>query len=837
MRSYARELRQALNRLARTPTFAIAATLTLALAVGANATIFALLHRVVLNPLPYPDSDRLLEVDHASTVLNVPNGIGMTSGLFYQYSRARTIERLAIYRGGAATMVAGGQPDRVQTVRATAGLQPVLGVPPRIGRWFTEAESAPGGPEVAVISYGLWVRRFGGDPGVVNRVVRLDGIATQVIGVMPATFAFPNPETEAWMPARISPAMGFGLPYGYQGVGRLRASATVEGARAELDNLIADLPRVYPDDAAVIANTRGGLRSVAVTLKQATIGSAPRALWVLLGAMTLLLLLACANIANLMLVRADARGREVAVRRALGARVGDLARLFVSESSLLAAASAAAGLFLAWTALRALVAVGPAMLPRLHEVQLDGTIAAFTIVLSVVTAMVLGGVPAWRAVVSDVDRLDSGRGYTASRRQQRTRQLLMAGQIALALILLVSGGLMLRSYERLRARPLGFDPSSALTFRVGLPERDYPTRAAVAVAHRAILDRLAREPGVQAVSASTGVPLSDSCFGNSILVRGESLADRRLIPIGRLCAVSEDYVRSMRMQLLQGRNLQRDDVERGRTNVLVNQAFVDSVLHGEEPIGRQFRSNAPPAASARRVDGALEWEGAPPWLTIVGVVANTPFMTLTETPAAIVYMPMSIAGGPDIPNVAMLGPSIGAMTYVVRSTIDAGALAPSVQRAVQSVDRSLAVARPQTLQAIVDAGSAQMAFTMALLLIAGAVALAIGVIGIYGVVAYAVSERRREIGVRLALGAAPRDVVAMIVRHGAAVTVVGAIAGLIGAAATSRVLASLLFDVSPRDPAVFAAVTGALVVVGVIACWLPARSAASISPSEALRAD
>jgi putative ABC transport system permease protein len=376
-----------------------------------------------------------------------------------------------------------------------------------------------------------------------------------------------------------------------------------------------------------------------------------------------------------------------------------------------------------------------------------------------------------------------------------------------------------------------------LTFRVGLPERDYPTRAAVAMAHRAILERLAREPGVQAVSASTGVPLSDFCFGNSILVRGETLADRAQIPIGRLCAISEGYVRSMRMQVLRGRDLQRDDVEHARANVLVNQAFVNSVLRGEEPIGRQFRSNAPPGANARRVNGMLEWDGAPPWLTIVGVVSNTPFMTLTETPAAIVYMPMSIAGGPDIPNIAMLGPSIGAMTYVVRSTIEPSGLAPAAQRAVRSVDRSLAVARPLTLQAIVDAGSAQMAFTMTLLLIAGAVALAIGLIGIYGVVAYAVSERRREIGVRLALGAAPRDVVAMIVRQGATVTVIGATAGVIGAAAASRVLASLLYDVSPRDVGVFAAVSGVLVAVAMIACWLPARTAARISPSEALRAD
>ena len=433
---------------------------------------------------------------------------------------------------------------------------------------------------------------------------------------------------------------------------------------------------------------------------------------------------------------------------------------------------------------------------------------------------------------------DAGRGATAGPRQQRTRHVLMAGQVALALALLVGAALMVRSYDRLRAIDLGFDPGSALTFRVGLPARDYPTRAAAVAAHRAILERLAREPGVEAVSASSGLPLADACFGNAIFVRGQSLPDGATAPVARLCAASEGYVTAMRMRLLRGRDLERADVDRGRTNVLVNEAFVRTVLAGADPIGKQLKSNAPPPPSARAVGGTFEWEGGPPWLTIVGVVSNTPFETLTEpAPVAVVYMPLSIAGGPDIPNIAMLGPTTSAATYVVRSTVTPAALTSAVQRAVQTVDSSLALAQVMTLQSLVDGAAAQMALTMALLVIAAAGALAIGVIGIYGVIAYAVSQRRSEIGVRLALGAAPGTVVAMIVKQGAAVALAGIAAGLALAAGGSGVLTSLLFGVSPHDPAVFVGVGTLLTVVALFACWLPARSAARISPTEALRAE
>ena len=351
------EIWQAARRLLRAPVFTLAAALTLALAIGANATIFAVVQRVVLNPLPYPESDRLVRLDHGMARINILSGIGMTSGLYYQYQRARTLEGLAIYRAGESTLVGRGEPERIQVARTTPTLASVLRVPPARGRWFTAEEGTPGAPLVTILSHGLWMRRFGGDAAVLGTSVTLDGVPATVVGIMPASFAFPEPRTDAWLPAVISRATGYGLPYGYVGVGRLRGGATVADARTELNTLIADLPQVYPGDRGVLGNVAGdgALKSTAITLKEAMVGDISRGLWILLAAVGLVLLVACANVANLFLVRSEARQREVAVRRALGASGGGIARFFLTESILLSIAGGVIGLFLASGAVGLLV--------------------------------------------------------------------------------------------------------------------------------------------------------------------------------------------------------------------------------------------------------------------------------------------------------------------------------------------------------------------------------------------------------------------------------------------------------------------------------------------------
>jgi predicted permease len=417
----------------------------------------------------------------------------------------------------------------------------------------------------------------------------------------------------------------------------------------------------------------------------------------------------------------------------------------------------------------------------------------------------------------------------------------MGGQVALALVLLVASGLMIRSFQNLRAFDPGFRVASALTFRIGLPERAYPTRAAAVAAHGAIIDRLAAIPGVTAVSASTGLPLADACFGNSVLIEGrDNPDDGRAQAIARLCAVSSGYVEAMGVRLVRGRGMRRDDVEQRLPNVVVNQAFVDTVFPGADPIGARIRSNAPPrpAVTAPAAAGASWDGGAPPWLTIVGVVSNTPFTALAErNPTPVVYMPMSLAGGPDIPAIAMLGPPVTAMSYVVRSELSPAAVLPAMRAAIATVNPTLAVAQVTTFEEMLDRASAQMAFTMALLTIAACVALLLGLIGIYGVVSYIVSQRTGEIGVRIALGAHPRDVATLILRQSGTVALAGIAVGFAAALAGGRLVESLLYGVTPRDPGVLAATALALFAVALMACWLPARRAARINPVETLRAN
>jgi len=821
----------AARRLVRSPAFSVAAVLTLALAIGANAAIFAVVQRVLLNPLPYPDSDRLVDVDHGSQRLNLPSGLGITRGYYYQYlERSHTLDGIALYAAENATLTGDGEPERIRTTRATASLATVLRVGPAIGRWFSEDEGQPGGPQRVVLSHGLWIRRYGGDPGILGRTINLGGVSMDVIGVMPQGFAFPDPRVDVWTPQQITRSMGFGI-WLYGAVARLRDGVTVADARTEMNTLIADITRAFPGDEFAAGNSAGiALFSTVRTLKEAMVGAVARALWILLVSVGLVLLVACANVANLFLVRSDARQREVAVRVALGAGRSGIARYFLAESVLLSVAGGALGLAIACGAVRLVVSAGPATLPRLAEIRVDGVAVAYTLLLSVVTAFVFGAIPLWRSIPLGPALNESGRGNTATRSRHHARRLLMGGQVALALTLLIASGLMVRSFQKMRDVDPGFNPDSVLTFRIGLPDRAYPTRAAAVAAHLAILDRLAALPGVVAVSASSGLPLGSGCMGNTLLVQNRPIPPGTTPPIARFCAVAGGYFEAMGMRLLGGRRITRDDVERSLPVVVVNEALAKRVFPNQNPLGQYVSSNAPPA----RAEGAP----GPTPLEIVGVVSNTPSRSLAEPDAASqLYMPMSIAGGPGIPPTALLGPDVALMAFVVRSTTPPSALLPSVRGAVSLVDPKLALALVTTLQAMVDSASAQMAFTMVLLAVAAGVALMLGVIGIYGVMSYIVSQRTAEIGVRLALGAEPRSVAAMILRQGGAVAVAGAVVGLVAAFAGSRLIASLLFGISPHDPAVFAATTVLLLIVVALACWLPARSAARLSPVEALRAD
>jgi putative ABC transport system permease protein len=439
--------------------------------------------------------------------------------------------------------------------------------------------------------------------------------------------------------------------------------------------------------------------------------------------------------------------------------------------------------------------------------------------------LAFGTVPVWRSGPMVLALQDSGRANTATRGRHRARQLLMGAQVALALVLLIASGLMIRSFQNLRAVDPGFDAQSALSFTIGLPERDYPTREAGVAAHQAILDGLAALPGVRTASASTCLPLSTGCFGNTLRVRGRVLAPGSIPPVALYRAVAGGYFDAMGMRVVRGRGIDRRDVEQRRPVVVVDQALVNQFFPNQNPIGEYVASNRPPRRPGEEPDFA--------WLEIVGVVSNTPIFTLGDAhPLPQLYMPMSIASGPKI---TLDGPSTAVMNYVVRSTTPQAGLMAAVRRVVDTVDTTLALAQVRSLQEILDRASAQMAFTMVLLLIAAIVALLLGVVGIYGVMSYLVTQRTGEIGVRLALGAEPHAVARMIVRQGGLVALCGIAAGLGAAATGSRLIDSLLYGVNARDPGVFAATTAVLFAVALIACWLPARRAARLNPLDALR--
>jgi putative ABC transport system permease protein len=828
-------MRHAARRLARSPAFTIASILTLALAIGANTAIFAVVERVLLNPLPYPESDRLVDLDHGASTSSgrrLAGGIQMSAGLYYLYlDRARTIEGISLYRTAEHTLTDSGEPERVRIARVTPSLAAVIRVSPVAGCWFTPNEGAfapivtPAMPAVfqtAVVSHRLWMRRYGGDRALVSRTISLDGVPTEIVGIMPAQFEFPDRRVDIWIPEQVRREPVWDT-FMHSGIARLRGSATVDDARRELSGLIADLPNVYPNDPGVRGFLHNvGLYSATRTLKEAIVGRVANALWIVLASVGVVLLIACANVANLFLVRSESRQRDIAVRRALGAGRFDIARYFLAESVWLGAGGAATGLLLAAGGIGLLVRYGPESLPRLGEVRLDAISVAFNLAVAAIAVVLFGTMPLLRpAVLTRV--LQRGARTIAGTGGHAVRHTLMAAQIALALVLLNASGLLVRSFEALRNVDPAFNPRSALTFKMGLPANAYPRQPSIAVAHQTVLDGMSALPGAAGVAAATCLPLAEEGNGNlftSIMrVQGRVVPPGTIPPPVGFCAISAKYFETMGTPLIRGRSIEPDDVDRHQPVAVVNQALASAYFGAEDPIG-QHVTIGPPRNTT--------------WLTIVGVVRNTPVRAIGETRTmGQLFLPMSLARSDGLP----VAPDAAVMNYVVRATTEPLSLLPAVRRVIRTVDQNVALSQTRTLQDLVDRSAAQAAFTMTLLAMAAAIALLLGTIGIYGVTAYVVTQRTAEIGVRLALGAAPRDVAAMIVRQGGIVAVAGAGVGLAIAFTSAAAMSSLLYGVSPRDPAVLTATTAASLIVALLSSCVPAIRAARLNPLDALRAD
>jgi putative ABC transport system permease protein len=832
LESFSRNARLGVRSLARAPEFTIATVLTLGLGIGGLTAVAALVKSVMLTPLPFPDADRLVGVwvNYPKIGVEANDHSDATYHLFREY--ARSTAAVGAFDVDQVNLSEGDSPERVTAVRATAGFFQVLGATPVLGRFYSGEEDRPGGAAVVVLSEGLWRRRYGSDPAVIGRVVTLDGQATEVIGVMPAALVYPNPQVQLWVPMRFDPASVLPASTSHSIIARLRDGVTHEATQADLQQAQNRLPDVYPD-AGFGFNTRQYMevadpRVIVHSLRDDVVGDIGDVLWVLAGTAAFVLLVACANVATLFLMRAESRQREAAVAMALGSRHGLSAR-FMIEGLLLGAAGAVLGFAVASGAIGALVRTSSADIPRLGEVGLDAPLVIGIAGLALLLGLACSLLPVNRLRTLQVSIVlrSGGRAATGSRDRQRARQALVVAQVALAFALLAGSGLLARTWLELRAVQPGFDAGSVLTFRVALPSATYPELPEITRFFERARDRLAALPGVEDVSLTTNVPLGTSPPGNNTFF----LQDKPDGDLAKMNAsisfVASDYFRALRIPILAGRSFDRLDPDRLSDEVVVSAALAKA-QYGDDPnaaIGRQIRL-APTV----------------PWTTIVGVVGDVRVLSLERPPRETIYLPpntswfsMGSAGPAEAKLARMLLPR--AMSIVIRTSGRPSDLAPSARAAMRELDPSLPLYEFAPMAEVVDASMARTTFTAWMLAAAAAIALLLGVIGVYGVIAYTVGMRTREIGLRLALGARPGLVRMMIVNQGVRLVAAGIIAGLALTFMLTRSLQALLYGVSHNDPATLLLVTAMLGGAALFAAWIPATRAGRVDPAVTLGGD
>jgi predicted permease len=812
-------IRRAAQGLRRAPGFTALCVLTLAVAIGADTAVFSIVDAVLLRPLPYPRAERLVGLWQTLPGLGLKQ-VGLSDATYLLYrGHRRALAEMAIYRRGLVNLTGGDVPERVPSAQATATLFAVLGVAPALGRAFDPAEERPGAPPVAVLSDALWRRKLGGDPRVLGRTVRIDGVTTQVIGVMPAGFGFPRLDTALWLPLAIDPAKLSTGTLSYDGVGRLAPGATPRMATAELNAFARRLDRWLPGEDSKIM-VASGFAALARPLREDVVGEVGKALWVLFGAVGCILVIACANVANLLIVRGEGRQKEMAIYTALGAPRGRLIGAMLAESLLIGCGAGVAGMLLAWGGLRLLAALRPAALALLPAPAIDPRAMGFAVALALMTSVLFGLLPAWRASRSEglaAALKGEGRAMTAGRGRQRVRQVLVALQLAMALVLLTGSGLMLRSFRRLAAVDPGFEPAAALTLDLALPAASYPDDLAVAHFFDQALARIAALPGVAAAGATTTLPLQGA------QANGHRLADfprpeNAPPPVFQFQYVTPGYFRSMGIPVVAGRGLEAGDAERRDGAVVVSAALARHWWPQGGALGRRLRPDQD--SNGKLVD---------PWYTIVGVAGDVHQGGVVEKVPEIVYYPL-------------LGKVRGdwvarQMTVVVRAAsrqMAPESLAPAIRRELARISADLPVANVRTLEEVVHGARSRYEFSAFMVLLATAIAVALGAVGLYGFVSYLVGQRSAEIGIRMALGATERGIRWLVVREALATAAAGLAVGLAAAAALSGWTISLLFEISPLDPVSFAIAPLLLVTVTLVASYLPADRAARVEPRTAL---
>jgi predicted permease len=830
-------LRQTLRRLGNSAAFTVTSLLTLAVGIGATTAIFSVVYSVLIKPLPYPNADELVRIRHPQAGVDVSFD-SASSNMYLTYREENsTLASVGLWQETDATLNDGRVAERVRVLRVTDGTLQALGVPPMLGRQFVEAEHGPAAeaPTPVILSYAFWQRRFGGDAAAIGKEISVESARTrgtlplaqssQVVGIMPPDFRFLNmtPPPDIILPVRLDPAsQNHGFFY-WQMLARLKPGVTLGAARADLERMrpiwLDAWPAFFSMTAAYIANL--GIVPVIHPLRNDLVGGVASMLWVLMGAIVAVLLIACANVANLMLVRADARRSEFAVRSALGAVPSRIARELLGESFVLGAAGSVMGLVLAYAGLRVLVAVAPSNLPRLHEIAIYPPVLAFTVVVSLASTLVFGSIAALKyARHTHAPALGAVRGFSAGRERIATRNTLVVVQVALALMLVVSAALMFRTFQALRDVDPGFsDPSTIQTARIWVPTTLFPEAETYTRMEHEIVDRISALPGVASVGFASELPMEASQGNGPVAVEGQAPTGGGAPPSRRWKFVSPGYFESMGTQVISGRAMTWADIEAGGQVAVISEDFAREI------------ATEPAAAIGKRIRLALA-EGDT-WREVIGVVQRVHEDGLQQAPPATVYWPV-------LSENMFNGPVTGtpSATFVIRSErAGTASLVEEIRQAVRSVSASIPVSREQRMQDLYAGSLERTSFALALIGIAGAMALALGVIGIYGVIAYVVSQRARELGIRAALGARPQQLVSMFVRQGLALAGVGATVGLIGAVGLSRLMSSLLFGISPIDPVAFCVALGVTITAAALASYLPARRATTIAPTDALRAE
>jgi putative ABC transport system permease protein len=810
MATLLKDLRYGIRSLLKHPGFTAIAVITLALGIGANTAMFSVINGVLLRSLPYHDPDRLVTIWEESPQRGMFQ-LPVSYANFRDWQdQNHVFEQISAYTFTNLNLTGAGEPARLLTVRSSANLFSLIGAVPLLGRAFLTEEDKQGADRVVILGHALWQSRFGSDPGIVGKSLTLNNQSYTVVGVMSPNFQFPvgfgylgkvlNDPVDLYVPLAATSAETGRGNYSFFAIGRLKPGVTINQAQAEMSTIEGRLEQQYPE-----GNTGIGISLIATP--EQTVKEIRPALLVLLGAVGFMLLIACANIANLLLVRAASRQKEIAIRTALGASRLRVLRLLLTESLMLSLAGGCLGLLLAFWGTEALIALAPDNIPRLNEVGVDASVFGFTLAVSLVTGVFFGLIPAVHASKPDLNEAlkEGSRGSMGSTAGKRTRSVLVAVEVALSLVLLIGAGLMIKSFVRLQQMNLGFDPDNVLAVDLSLSSSRYPEDRQQIAFFQEALERLQSLPGVKSAGATTGLPLTLSLSGSDFRIEGRPDPEAGKEMIINTRSVSPDYFGTLRVSLIKGRDFSDRDKSDAPKAAIINNDLARIYFPNEDPIGKR-----------------ITFDDGESWISIVGVIGDVKQLGLDSSAKPEVYFPY-------------LQVAASSMSLVVRTTSDPLSLAGAVKSQIQTIDKDLPIDDAKTMQQLLAESLSGRRFNMLLLTVFAMVALVLAIVGIYGVMSYTVTQRTHEIGIRVAIGAQSRDVFRMVIGQGMMLAMIGVAFGLVGAFALTRLMTTMLFGVEPSDPATFISIAVLLTIVALAACYIPARRATKVNPLLALR--